>query len=350
MAQYSQLTQSLSRTFSRQRFSRKTTAESFSANAALNLVRRFDPIAGFDWHSLASIAQHAQELRLPAGRVLVRRPRRLQGVWYLSAGVLVDEVTGLRFVGGSARCRLPVYPGNTDLRSCTPVRLVFFGDDHLSLLMPQLVAAPVKAERKLALAGGAERWLDALAASPLLRLLYQRRGAAGWQSWLRELESLAIDNSQPLIEKGDEGDYFYIVQSGTAVVADERELARIGAGGFFGEDALLSGQRRNARVHMPGGGRVLRGSSRQLCGLVDDLWWALARKPESWQCDNQLLSLRSELPTQSLRNWLARLPVEHRYGLAVGSELLLQDLLLLLLVHRGYFVVLREQDCESIPC
>ena len=127
-----------------------------------------------------------------------------------------------------------------------------------------------------------------------------------------------------------------------AVVRGDVELAQIGPGGFFGEDALLSGQRRNAAVQMPAGGRVLRGDAAGLFALVDDLWWALARKPESWKCNNRLLDIEKETSTVALRDWLARLPSDAHYGLTLGSGFEVQDLLLLLMIHRGYSVVLRE--------
>ena len=183
---------------------------------------------------------------------------------------------------------------------------------------------------------------------------------------MRSFETLDVQPNQTLIEQGARGDYFYIVQEGIALVSATSpyskqygkqhgqhnsqhlltqtgpELARISAGGFFGEDALLSGQRRNAAVSMPGGGRVLRGSGAQLCTLVDDLWWVLARQPQSWRSDNELLALAQNRPTAELRDWLATLSPEPRYGLLAGSDFALQDLLLLLLVHRGYSLVLRE--------
>jgi len=315
---------------------------SFSANASLNLVRRFDPMAGLDWHGLSSIARQAQELKLPADRVLVRPPRRLQGVWYLSAGTLFDESTGAYLRSGSAQCRSPVWPGHSSLRSVTEVRLVFFAEDCLPAL--HALSAARQTDKCASSATGLDtnQWLENLAASPLLRLLYQRRGAAGWQNWLRSFAAVDVGAGETIIQRGAVGDYFYVVQRGVAIVTGQFELAQIGPGGIVGEDALLSGQRRNAAVHMPSGGRVLRGSAAQLLGLVDDLWWALARCSESWKLDNQLLRLTREAPTETLRGWLDELPADKRYGILVGSEFMVQDLLLLLMVHRGYSVVLRE--------
>ena len=325
---------------------------SFSSNATLNLLRRFDPLAEFDWHDLSSVARQAKELKLPAGRVLVRPPRRLRGVWYLSSGTLFDESTGAFLRSGSSLCRSPVWPGHSSLRSVTEVRLLFFNEDCLPYLQTNSAHQPQTNTGSSGAALDTSEWLEILAASPLLRLLYQRRGAAGWQSWLRSLSSLEVGVDETLIEQGAVGDYFYVVQSGYAVVSGavvsgavvrgDVELAQIGPGGFFGEDALLSGQRRNAAVQMPAGGRVLRGDAAGLFALVDDLWWALARKPESWKCNNRLLDIEKETSTVALRDWLARLPSDAHYGLTLGSGFEVQDLLLLLMIHRGYSVVLRE--------
>ncbi len=234
-----------------------------------------------------------------------------------------------------------MWPGHSSLRSVTEVRLLFLAEDCLAHLQTSLAKSPQSTRKPLAAALDTSEWLETFAASPLLRVLYQRRGAAGWQSWLRSFSALDVGSEETLIEQGAVGDYFYVVQSGVAVVSGEVEFAQIGPGGFFGEDALLSGQRRNATVQMPAGGRVLRGQSAALFGLVDDLWWVLARRPESWQCDNRLLELRKETSTLVLRDWLDSLPSDYRYGIAVGSELVAHDLLLLLMIHRGYSVVLR---------
>lgn len=342
--------------------SRLSSRPSFSANATLSLLRRFEPMRGLDWHTLSSLAKHAQELSVPSGRLLLRPPRRVRGVWYLISGVLVDEMAGIRFRAGSQRCRLPVHPGASSLRAETSARLLFFDPVCLPMLLPELAqknlpgatGLPGRFESSPFAKSGL--WLEKLAASPLLRMLYQRRGAAGWQSWLRALQSLPIARNQVLINPGEVGDYFYVVQQGVAVVRCQQQgalkqdaalSAHIRSGGFFGEDALLSGQRRNARVDMPFGGRVLRGSAMQLAELVDDIWWVLARQPESWRTDNQPLNLPATLTTSILRSQLERLSAQQRYALMCGSNSPLCDLVLLLLVHRGYSVGLREGDAGS---
>ena len=340
---------------------RKPCRQSFSANSTLNLLRRFDPMAGFDWAGLSSIARQVQEFRLPANRILVRHPRRLSGVYYLAAGTLVDVETGERLQAGSHRCRWAVYPRHRSLQSLTPVQMLFFDKDVAGLLhgtdgadgaevmsatqgIAELVehVGPYQPRESGLQTSDPGDWLATLAASSILRFLYHRRGAAGWQTWLQNLDSLSVGANEFLIRRGGVGDSFYIVQAGSAVVRTNDGPRRILEGGFFGEDALLSHQRRNACVIMPSGGRVLRGNAELLLSLVDDLWWVLARDAGSWKGMSEVLRLPKSLTTTTMRDWLVQLSKEKNYALSVGSQGVMQDLLLLLLVHRGYSLVL---DC-----
>lgn len=61
-----------------------------------------------------------------------------------------------------------------------------------------------------------------------------------------------------VFEEGAAGDRLYLVDEGEAEVVhpDGREVARIGPGGTFGEMALLTGERRNARVRAASGLRT----------------------------------------------------------------------------------------------
>jgi len=69
---------------------------------------------------------------------------------------------------------------------------------------------------------------------------------------------------EDVITQGDKGEFFYVIESGSAEVwrsetgqAPEK-LATLGPGAGFGEEALLKGEPRNATVRMPEGGRVLK--------------------------------------------------------------------------------------------
>jgi CRP-like cAMP-binding protein len=91
--------------------------------------------------------------------------------------------------------------------------------------------------------------------------LRDRRAAINAVDFLRELSEQGRDTlahegrrllfapNEFIIEEGHTGRTFYIVRRGEVAVYEGRdEVARLGAGTFFGEMALLTGEARNATV------------------------------------------------------------------------------------------------------
>ncbi|CAN0457179.1 unnamed protein product, partial [Phaeothamnion confervicola] len=78
------------------------------------------------------------------------------------------------------------------------------------------------------------------------------------------LEPLAVTSGEEIIKQGEPGEYYYAVQRGTCEVvrkgSNKREirLAELGPGDTFGEEALISGARRNATVRMTSDGELAR--------------------------------------------------------------------------------------------
>ncbi|MBN1674270.1 MAG: cyclic nucleotide-binding domain-containing protein [Kiritimatiellae bacterium] len=82
---------------------------------------------------------------------------------------------------------------------------------------------------------------------------------------LDSMEPMPVKAGDVLITQGDEGDYYYFIVKGTAVVSRQAEgeasavpIAEIGAGTGFGEDALISNAKRNATVTMKTEGTLVR--------------------------------------------------------------------------------------------
>lgn len=78
------------------------------------------------------------------------------------------------------------------------------------------------------------------------------------------MQRLAVAANQTILREGDEGDYYYIIESGSASVERRghdgltHTVATLGPGMAFGEEALVSGARRNATVVMQGAGVLQR--------------------------------------------------------------------------------------------
>jgi rhodanese-related sulfurtransferase len=77
-------------------------------------------------------------------------------------------------------------------------------------------------------------------------------------------EPVAVTSGQVIISQGGPGDYYYLIRSGSARVTrsvSENKvitLAELNAKQGFGEDALISGEPRNATVTMLSDGELMR--------------------------------------------------------------------------------------------
>ncbi len=132
---------------------------------------------------------------------------------------------------------------------------------------------------------------------------------------LMRLESISVSAGESIVRQGDEGDYFYIVKSGRLAVTrkpsahgKEVLLAELGEGACFGEEALVSGTRRNASVMMITDGSLMRLSQNDFNELL--------RAPLVHELD---YASASEMVAKGAR-WLdVRLPGEFENRSIVGS-------------------------------
>ena len=103
-------------------------------------------------------------------------------------------------------------------------------------------------------------WLMTLLQSEL----FTRIPPSNIQGLLDTLEPMAVTAGEEIIKQGEPGEYYYAVQRGTCEVvrkgSNKREirLAELGPGDTFGEEALISGARRNATVRMTSDGELAR--------------------------------------------------------------------------------------------
>jgi rhodanese-related sulfurtransferase len=95
--------------------------------------------------------------------------------------------------------------------------------------------------------------------------IFSRLPAANVEEMFKRMTSVKVTAGQIIIQQGGEGDYYYLIQSGSAEVTrvvDASQpaviLAELTEGGAFGEEALVSDNKRNATVIMKADGELLR--------------------------------------------------------------------------------------------
>lgn len=118
-------------------------------------------------------------------------------------------------------------------------------------------------------AANSARWVfKMLKSQALLRL-----PAGNVQRMFERFEPVEVPPRHDVIREGDEGDYFYVIKEGefeVLKVEDETQkvVATLTAGDSFGEDALISDQRRNATVRSRTAATLMRLSKKDFSELL----------------------------------------------------------------------------------
>jgi rhodanese-related sulfurtransferase len=95
--------------------------------------------------------------------------------------------------------------------------------------------------------------------------VFAKLPAANIEAMFARMTPMTVEANQAIITQGQEGDYYYLIQEGTAAVTRIKDpkigpivLAEISNGAGFGEEALASDNKRNATVTMKTDGQLLR--------------------------------------------------------------------------------------------
>jgi len=130
---------------------------------------------------------------------------------------------------------------------------------------------------------------------------------------LNRFTRIEVKPGQVVIKEGDEGDYYYVIESGRAQVSRlvggvTVTLADLKAGDAFGEEALVSEAKRNATVTMKHNGVLLR--------LAKQDFIALLKEPLL----NRLSAAQARDKVAAGAQWLdVRYPSEYQYDRLPGA-------------------------------
>ena len=111
------------------------------------------------------------------------------------------------------------------------------------------------------LKNGEGDWMSALLSSET----FQQVPPQNIQSIFMRLQRVDYKAGDVVIHQGSKGDHFYIIKSGRCRVTRETpgngnniDLAELGVGDTFGEEALISNEARNATITMQTDGTLMR--------------------------------------------------------------------------------------------
>ena len=237
--------------------------------ADITLLKRFMPLVGMKQRNLASLASKVFVRRLEPGRVLFKEGDiDKRTYWVVSGSVEIrqgNQITAI-IQGGSADAAqaLPsTNPRSATARALDGIEYLAIDTELLDVMITWDQTGTYEvAELQQQLNGVAEDdWMTTLLQNRVL----QRLPPEKLQALFMRFERIRLSAGDVIVQQGAEGDYFYAIVSGRALVTRETplnnkgiRLAELGPSDTLGEEALIAEARRNATVRMLSDGMVMR--------------------------------------------------------------------------------------------
>ncbi len=238
---------------------------------------RFEPVARLS-------ANRLEELAAVCFVELVSKdldPTRIsanstQALYLVSGDLGIRYQNGNKVIlrAGTDAAKHPVDTGRLHIQdtiALTPIEVVRIDLDLLDIMMTwdQLSGyPPAQTQKSVNTQSAKQGWkLDEASfnAFKLQNGVFSKLPAANIEAMFARMTAVDVEEDQAIITQGQEGDYYYLIQQGTAIVTRVKDpsqspivLAEISTGAGFGEEALASDTKRNATVTMKTDGQLLR--------------------------------------------------------------------------------------------
>lgn len=244
---------------------------------AHNELRQYSFFSRLSDGSLEILSEKMTLVRLPAGSEIISEGAPGDAFFFIKSGMV--EVT--QKVQGNKPTPLSVmksgeYFGETALITCSPrfatvtaktdvvvLKLLKADFDEIIMLdstFSQILGKQVK---------GYTQFTDIKALDPFVMLPPERIAML-----LNKLEEQTYKDGDGIITQGEQGDKYFLIKSGRAAVfknipgTGDKQVAVLGEGDTFGEEALITGARRNATVKALGETVVLALSREDFTDII----------------------------------------------------------------------------------
>lgn len=235
-------------------------------------LARLEPVNSLSAERLAELARICSTESFDLG-VDPLRSLTIEGQsLYLVQGELKLDFAegGMRvMVGGCDEANWPLgskFPMPVKTRAITPVSMVRIDTELLDIMMTWDQLSPANAPAAKVKPDEATAWRTM---SGIFHTHNLTGGAlaqlppAHIHELMRRFDRLKVKRGQVIVEEGEAGDYYYVIESGRCEVMRQvggapLRIAELKPGEAFGEEALVAGERRNASVKMKTDGTLWR--------------------------------------------------------------------------------------------
>lgn len=235
-----------------------------------SILKTLVPISNLSKDSISAIAASANINSFAKDYIVFNEGDNDEYAYYLLEGeleLLSTNNTNFHIVSGTDDARYPLaqfQPRQYTAKAITESTVLIINRTYLDSLL-------VGNEDSFSNDNGVEvndlssdeddDWMSRILQSPL----YINISVENIQKIFSVIESIDVKQGEVVINQGDEGDYYYIIQKGrcsitrkpTATAADIK-LTELREGDAFGEESIIANLKRNASVTMLTDGRLMR--------------------------------------------------------------------------------------------
>lgn len=330
------------------------------------------PIKALGMDHCRELLSQSEVCDISKGQLIFSQGEAAASIVYVMSGdveLLIDDKSVKKIKGGTRLAKLPLEQGKTyqhTARAMSDAVCVKVDPNTLDIMLTWDQSGGYEVQ-DLDEAGEDDDWMAKL----LQAQVFQRIPPANIQSIFIRLATHHFKAGEPVIRQGEEGEHFYIIRDGQCrVIRKTRKnpegmiLAKLKAGDNFGEEALISGGKRNASIVMESDGVLMSLSKTDFLELLnapllkwvtyvegrdlvnDGAVWIDVRLPAEHQAKHIKNSVNIPLPL--LRVKLEKLDPERRYLIYCDSGRR-SSIATYLLSQHGIDAYVLQDSLENVP-
>jgi CRP-like cAMP-binding protein len=274
---------------------------------SLDVLASFAPFNTLNHEYLVQVAEKANLREVSKGTIIFKRSRPFSEKVYLVSGTvdLIDssfQVSTIDPASESRRSPLNItQPTQVSAVAKSDVTLLAVESDFLDLVLAWSESNDETADISGVSIHDDSDWMSSLLQSPL----FSRLPPANIRQLFIRFKPQKVQADEVVIRQGERGDFFYVLESGSAIVLDtaDKILAALRPGDYFGEEALVGDTTRNATIKMITPGKVMK--------LDKEDFRELLQEPVlRYVTVEELKTRSSDLPPYQIID--VRLPIERR--------------------------------------
>ena len=251
-------------------------------NKLAETLAKFIPVNALNPDNLMDLAQKASVKELHAGYTLFKAgDRDKRHVFLVKGGVELATERGAQktVYGGTPEAKHALahtQPRTFTAKATSDVVYIEVDSDLLDIMLTWDQTGTYEVhdlQEEVTEESNSGDWMTHILATKA----FHRIPPANIQAMFMRLESVNYGSGDIVIEQGQEGDYFYLIKDGRCMVTRSAkakpqpvQLAELGPGDSFGEEALISDGKRNATVTMLTNGTMMRLSKGDFMSLLNE--------------------------------------------------------------------------------